>query len=279
MNKDANATIRDYYDYTLPFYRLFWHGSSDGVHYGYWGSGARSLREAILAMNELLADAAHVTDADRVLDAGCGIGGSAAWLADNRKCEVVGITISERQLHVATARNTRSKTTFLLRDYLDTQLPAESFSVVWGLESVCYAHSRIDEFAQEMYRLLKPGGRIIIGDGFVGKEGKLSREEQKLRQIFEEGFVLEPLITPTAFVAAFTRAGFKNVHYTDITTHILPTAKRMYWMCIPTYPLAWLAEKLGLTSSVLTKNNRTGIVQLPLFASRALVYGTFYAEK
>ena len=43
-------------------------------------------------MNRVLADRAGIRPGQRVLDAGCGVGGSSLWLAEQRGAAVVGIT-------------------------------------------------------------------------------------------------------------------------------------------------------------------------------------------
>ena len=50
---------------------------------------------------ERLAERAAIPDGARVLDIGCGLGGSALWLADQFDCEVTGITISPVQARMA----------------------------------------------------------------------------------------------------------------------------------------------------------------------------------
>lgn len=74
-------TIIDYYDYTIPFYRLFWHKGTNALHYGIWHDDTKTLQEALINTNEILCDMAHISEHDVVLDAGCGVGGSALWLA------------------------------------------------------------------------------------------------------------------------------------------------------------------------------------------------------
>ncbi len=41
-----------------------------------------------------MAEKAGVSSGDRVLDAGCGVGGSVIWLAKNYGCKATGITLS-----------------------------------------------------------------------------------------------------------------------------------------------------------------------------------------
>ncbi|MEK7118311.1 MAG: class I SAM-dependent methyltransferase [Patescibacteria group bacterium] len=94
MNEVYRKKIEDYYDYTLNFYKLFWHGDTRAVHYGIWDEQTKNLRDALFDMNKFLAEKANIRRGEKVLDAGCGVGGSAFWLVENLGAQVVGITIS-----------------------------------------------------------------------------------------------------------------------------------------------------------------------------------------
>ena len=53
-------------------------------HYGYWDSDKPyEQHQALINKNQLLYDKVDIKPQDRVLDAGCGIGGSSIWMAKN----------------------------------------------------------------------------------------------------------------------------------------------------------------------------------------------------
>jgi tocopherol O-methyltransferase len=86
-------SIVAYYDETWLDYRLLWlNGRNLSVHFGYADATTRGHADALLNMNRILADRAAIRPGERVLDAGCGVGGSSLWLARERGAEVVGIT-------------------------------------------------------------------------------------------------------------------------------------------------------------------------------------------
>lgn len=69
------------------------------IHHGYFLHASDSKENAQIQLMELLVELAglqrHEGDGRvRVLDVGCGIGGTARFLAREYGCEVVGITIS-----------------------------------------------------------------------------------------------------------------------------------------------------------------------------------------
>jgi len=273
--------VKTYYDYTLGLFRLFWHGDTRAVHYGIWDESVKNFQGALLNTNKFLAEKANIRPGEKVLDAGCGVGGSAFWLVKNKGVYVVGITISEKQLikakKLATKLGLENQTEFYLQDFIKTDFLNESFDVVWAIESACYALDK-SAFLKETYRLLKPGGRLIIADGFLEKEPQNKKEEAMLKN-FLKGFALDNLAEAKKFEDLIIATGFKSVQNWDKTQEILPTSIPMARMSRWSWPLSIVTTWLHLTPRLLVDNNRAGIDQLYLFKNRILVYRVFLAEK
>ena len=278
MDKEV---IKEYYDYTLPFYRFFYHKESNAVHYGFWDKSVKNHTEALLNVHKFLAEAVGVKSGDVILDAGCGIGGSAIWLAKNYDTKVVGITISEKQLEEAKNLSLKNKvdlaTNFYKKDFLNSGFDNESFSVVWAIESVCHAEDKKD-FLKEAYRLLKNGGRLVVDDGFLLRQPKDKHEEKDL-SAFLEGMALSNLAVESEFKKSLEEVGFKNIKIYDKANETLPSAKKIYKMSIFSYPVSWVLEKLRITPSLLTKNNLAGITQYRIIKNGIMGHRVFYAEK
>ena len=281
MSAEPLSEIAAYYDYTEPFYRRFWHKETGGVHYGLWEPGTKHLRDALLNTNRVLADIAEVCSHDTVLDAGCGVGGSALWLAARTGAHVTGITISDKQLAVAHNAQTRSphadKLDFQKRDFMRTRFPDAQFNVFWAVESLCHASDKRGVL-KEAYRVLKPGGRVVIADGFLDREPGDAGEAKNLRS-FCGGLAVPELARPNDFAAALAAAGFGSIQRWDKTEAIVKSSRRMRRMSLWSWPLSVLTERAGLTPSLLTANNRAGIDQFALFRRRVLGYYVFAAKK
>ena len=277
----SSDTITNYYDYTLPFYRFFYHGKSNAVHYGFWNDEAKNHQEALLNVNKFLADTVKIKSDDSVLDAGCGIGGSAIWLAQNYNVRVDGITISEKQLeeakNLSTKYNVDHVVNFYQRDFLNTRFNDSSYSVVWAIESVCHAEDKKD-FIKEAYRLLKRGGRLIVDDGFLLRSPK-NEHEQKDLDAFLEGMALSNLAFENNFKKSLEDVGFKNIKIYDKVNETIPSSKKIYKMSIFSYPLSIILEKLKLTPPLLTKNNLAGITQYRIIKNGIMGHRVFCAEK
>lgn len=279
----SQKTVSDYYDYMLPFYRLFWHidSESNALHYGLWEKNTKNFKEALLNTNQFLANKVGLTKKDFVLDAGCGVGGSSFWIAKNFGSKVTGITISKKQLirakNLAEKNKIKGLVDFQLMDFLTTSFEDESFDVIWAIESVCHAKNKID-FFKEAYRVLKKGGRLVIADGLLTREPE-NPVELKIVDDFIHGMALPNLTTPDKCKTDLTKTGFIKIKFWDKTNAILPSSKRIYRLCGLSYPIVKILEFLKLTSPILTLNQIAGIVQYRAVTSGLGGYGVFYAEK
>ncbi len=86
-------SIQNHYDLSTLFYRLLW---GPHIHHGYWNAD-ESPRIAQLQLTERLAEMAGIQDGEKIVDIGCGMGGSSVHLAKTRQCSVTGVTLSPVQ--------------------------------------------------------------------------------------------------------------------------------------------------------------------------------------
>jgi SAM-dependent methyltransferase len=137
-----------------------------GFHGGAWYNvglwrDATDPQAACAALVARVAAAVVGTPA-RVLDVGCGIGGSTAALAACwPDAALTGIGISERQL--ARARATCPDARFIHADAVATPFGDAAFDAVIAIESALHFDARALFFA-EARRLLAPGGTLALAD-------------------------------------------------------------------------------------------------------------------
>ncbi len=100
----------------------------------------------------------------RIIDVGCGIGGSSRILAKYYGFDVLGITISPLQVERAkklTPDNLSCE--FRVMDALDLHLEDSTFDAVWSVEAGAHILNK-QLYADEMLRVLRPGGFFAIAD-------------------------------------------------------------------------------------------------------------------
>jgi len=270
--------IAAYYDATQVLYSTIW--SRMRVHYGLWEPGTRRHREAVRNLDRWVATRLALPAGGRVLDAGCGVGGTSLFLAEAHGLEITGITLSEVQLrrarrHAAHSRAVRVPT-FQIGDYLRTGFADASFDGIVAIESVCYA-ARKEEFLAEAHRLLRPGGRLVVSDGFRAGPVPLALAS-RYRELLD-GMALIDLAGVDDFDAALRRSGFVDVVCDDKHAAILPSARRIAALSRLGIGVCHLPCHLGLFPRAWRDHGRAGLAQLPLFASRALAYCVFSARK
>lgn len=265
----VHEDVRRYYESTKSDYRHIWHtDKTKSMHYGFHTRPNISHDDAIIEMIRQLANFASITGDDLVLDAGCGMGGSTNWLSENIGCGVIGVDISPTQIEVAKA-NAIVGTRFYNMDFCETSFPSEWFTVVWALESVCHAPDK-QKFVREAYRLLRPGGRLVVADGF----GTQPNSSKVL-----EGWAVSDLAGIEQFMEYMKVAGFRNTSFRDITGSVMPSSRRMYIAALVLYPVHLLCRVMCMRGSVQSRNVETAIEQYRLLSSGVFRYCMFVGEK
>ena len=100
----------------------------------------------------------------KVLDVGCGIGGSARILARDYGLDVLGISISPGQIQRARELTEPGLSCqFAVMDALDLDLADASFAAVWSVEAGPHMPDK-QRYADELLRVLAPGGRLAVAD-------------------------------------------------------------------------------------------------------------------
>jgi tocopherol O-methyltransferase len=265
--------IRRYYRETAWQYRLVW--SREHLHYGYYDERARTHRQALVRMLEVMADAAGIQPGMRALDAGCGVGGASRWLARDRGCRVVGITlvpeqVSEAQRLAKQQGLPQEQVRFLVADYTATPFRDGEFDAVWALESSCYAEPK-EAFLREAWRVLKPGGVLVVADFYRTYEHGSS-----LTRAWEESWAMPTLQTPGQWLDSLASVGFSVVAHKDLTRSVYPSVRRLLLWGLATYPLLVLAP---WTPRVPAANIRSALLQAHTFERREACYCLTVAQK
>src|SRR5258708_34341442 len=179
--------IRDLYDRVRPYYQELWGAH---LHHGYWISGQETKERAQVQLVGRLAHLAGLKQGYKILDVGCGFGGSSIHLAKNYDADATGITISPIQVEMArkaaAAEGVNAK--FILMDAEEMKFE-QTFDVVWSIESISH-YSQKGRFFALAARCLEPGGTLAITDWFR-KEHLTKAEDEKFILPIEKGMLVE----------------------------------------------------------------------------------------
>ncbi len=168
----SSATVAEAYDrWTAD--RLLERLWGDHVHLGYY-LPSRGRAVAAVDFRQAKVDFVHalvrwsgldqLPPGSKVLDVGCGIGGSARILARDYGLDVLGISISPGQIQRARELTESGLSCrFAVMDALDLDLADASFAAVWSVEAGPHMPDK-QRYADELLRVLAPGGRLAVAD-------------------------------------------------------------------------------------------------------------------
>jgi tocopherol O-methyltransferase len=262
--------IVEHYDLVSPYYQSLW---GDHIHHGYWIRGDESKETAQIQLIEHLARLANLEPGSRILDIGCGFGGTSNYLAKQYRVSATGITISPVQVEMANreARKQDLDAKFLLMDAEALNF-SEPFDLLWSVESISH-YQDIPKFFSSATKFLKPGGTFALTDWFR-KENPTPAERKKYIDPIDKGMFVE-LRGMNDYEGFLTASGLHIVHRQDITANCTKSwdigldiiKDKSFWS---------MAAKLGpqfVANLKAFKAIRTAI------ATGNFVYGLFVAEK
>lgn len=218
--------VADYYDdNTRRFLLVAESPGSDAIHRGVWTPDVANVAQAVDTVNRLMIERlrGHAPSGSaRVLDLGCGVGGTMVRLAREVDGIISGVTISRVQAEIAAKRFAREGLTdrchVLCADF--AELPAEPhYDAMVAVEAVVHSPS-LEKLLPSLADRLRPGGRLILCDDWMtDKDRGLAARERCLDQ-FRAGWRIGSLHTVAELVAMSGRAGLRLVEDMDLTSYL-----------------------------------------------------------
>ena len=265
--------IRRHYDRLSYLYRLFW---GEHLHHGYWENNESAARAQIQLM-ERLAERAGVPRGGRVLDIGCGVGGSVLWLADRFACDVTGITISPVQARMAATkaktRGLASRVRFQVQDANQWEPEPASFDMIWIMESSEHFRDKAGIF-ERCALALKPGGVLAVC-AWLRRDGPLREDEQPLVNTIAEAMLSASLDSLSNYRRWMRDAGLTVTAAEDITRHVEQTWA--YCSRIGDNPAVRFF--LHFTGASTQRFVRSFPLMKQAYAQGAMAFGLFAARK
>jgi SAM-dependent methyltransferase len=264
--------IRALYAQTLDDYRAWSPGYN--MHFGYRAPGMSPFaREPMLErMNHEVVGALKLPVATpaRVVDLGCGAGATARAIARaNVRATVVGVTLVREQISLAARLNRRSgvghRIAFVHSDFADTWMASHTFDGAVAVESFCYDAGPDKAGAlREAARLLKPGARLVVVDGFL-KGPEPTGILGWIYRTWCDCWSIAELAQVDAFTEALRRAGFRDIEVRDLFWQIAPSAAHIPWVAF-THTLKALLR--GRISAWRWRHIASSLLSVPLGLAR-----------
>ncbi|MFN4261074.1 MAG: class I SAM-dependent methyltransferase [Gemmataceae bacterium] len=205
------------------------------VHWGYWDEPdqADGSPEDYAAAAERLCQqvirAGAIHDGQRVLDVGCGFGGTIASLNERfGNLDMIGVNIDARQLDRARQEvrpHNGNRVEFIEADACQLPFPNDSFDRILAVECIFHFGDRGAFFA-EASRVLRPGGVLALSD-FVPPEDAVSvlksfnaSQDEATRRTYG---AINVLCSLDNYRALAQSSGFTLDQVHNISRHTLPT--------------------------------------------------------
>lgn len=222
FRRRTNDSVGAYFDLITDDARLFY---DDNFHFGFFHKGAATLKEAVDAHTDMVAEMAALDGVKRVLDVGCGIGAPAIRIANLGKNHITGINISREQIRQGTKLIASNKLSHQIQiqygNALDLDFADNSFDSILCIEvagDICVNEDQKKTLIQEMFRVLKPGGHVGFSD-LVFTAAPTDAEESVMRTIlYHKGSELM-----TDWPAHFKQQGFHIKSCVDMILHTAET--------------------------------------------------------
>ena len=233
MSSPLYQQIQQFYDASSGLWEQIW---GEHMHHGYYGRAGNykiNRRQAQIDLIEELLNWAGVNSLEsspqNIIDVGCGIGGSTLYLAQKFKATATGITLSpvqaSRAKQRAEAANLGKTVQFQVADALNMPFEDDTFDLVWSLESGEHMPDKT-KFLQECYRVLKPGGTLVMATWCHrptnSLAGELTKAEKRHLEDIYRVYCLPHVISLPEYQAIALTCGFQNLRSDDWSMAVAP---------------------------------------------------------
>ncbi len=197
----------------------------------------------------------------RLLDMGCGLGATSRVAARMfPQARITGVTLVPWQIKHARALSGDSKLyanlAFVHSDYTAISFPDGSFDGIYALESACHADGYDKkDFIREALRLLRPGGRLVVVDGFLKTTGPHNSLFRACLKRVSAYWALETFAHLGAFTERLEACGLVDIRSTEESWSIAPSV-----MHIPRVTLKFLLSPRFRRGSKLRGRRREHVV-------------------
>jgi tocopherol O-methyltransferase len=223
---DLHDKIAHFYDRSTPLWLDMWGEHMHHGHYGPDGKAVKDHRQAQIDLVEKMLEWGGVSRARVVLDAGCGVGGSARYLALKFEASVLGVTLSAVQADRAAAYNRQAgldaNVRIEQRDMMTLTEADGPFDLIWSMESAEHIAEKQHMF-ELFHRLLAPGGTLLMATWCRRPEALGPKAStQRLLDHICRLYHLPPMVSRPDLETMARSAGFSGLRSDDWSAAVSP---------------------------------------------------------
>ncbi|MFC9604632.1 class I SAM-dependent methyltransferase [Streptomyces niveus] len=281
------AAISHHYDVGNDFYEMVL-GPSMVYSCAYFEEPGATLEDAQRDKLDLVCRKLGLTEGERLLDVGCGWGSMAIHAAREYGVQVTGVTLSREQAAYARKRiadeGLTDRIEIRVQDYRDVRDgPYDAISSIGMAEHV--GSVRYREYADDLFALLKPGGRLLnhqiarrperdeseyriddFIDAYVFPDGELAPLGRTVGTLEEAGFEVRDVESLREHYALTLRHWVRNLerHWPEAVRITSPGRARVWRLYMAASALSFEHNRIGVNQILAVRSRQSGASALPL---------------
>ncbi|AQU68356.1 cyclopropane-fatty-acyl-phospholipid synthase family protein [Streptomyces niveus] len=281
------AAISHHYDVGNDFYEMVL-GPSMVYSCAYFEEPGATLEDAQRDKLDLVCRKLGLTEGERLLDVGCGWGSMAIHAAREYGVQVTGVTLSREQAAYARKRiadeGLTDRIEIRVQDYRDVRDgPYDAISSIGMAEHV--GSVRYREYADDLFALLKPGGRLLnhqiarrperdeseyriddFIDAYVFPDGELAPLGRTVGTLEEAGFEVRDVESLREHYALTLRHWVRNLerHWPEAVRITSPGRARVWRLYMAASALSFEHNRIGVNQILAVRSRQSGDSALPL---------------
>jgi tocopherol O-methyltransferase len=218
--------IAHFYDRSTPLWLDVW---GEHMHHGYYGPDGKAVKnhqQAQIDLVEKMLEWSGTRGRQVILDAGCGVGGSARYLALKFDAKVLGVTLSAVQAQKAAEYNRQAGLEATVRieqrDMMSLTEEDGPFDLIWSMESAEHIAEKQKMF-ELFYHLLVPGGTLLMATWCKRPEPPaLATSEQNLLDNIGRFYHLPPMVSRLDLEKMAQSSGFSKIQSANWSASVSP---------------------------------------------------------
>ncbi|RYP05844.1 hypothetical protein DL765_009718 [Monosporascus sp. GIB2] len=221
------SRIETHYEVASDYFFSLW---GEHIHHGYFKSPNDTKEQAQINLIHYLLEISDLPAGSKVLDVGCGIGGTSRFLAKERGCKVTGITNSKRQVQIAEGITASEVPLWSPSDSGPAEYPGagsvqflqldadamldhfsargETFDCVWICETLYHLPNKAHFFNSAFSLLANSRSRLVVADWFRPTDLTTEQERRDIKPI-QEGMLTQRLFDEEEYLQLAEEAGFR----------------------------------------------------------------------